>query len=158
VAREKSGVHLTGADSGWPVGDSSEPGYTKNGSGTDDGAKPKAQSVAGGVITDATSANEVQTITPANVTGGSYKLTAGGVQSASIPASAVLPTAATVKTALEACVGAGNVDVTGAAGGVLTVTFKGDLGDTNVAQMTVADSTTGSGHSVTIATQTPGSP
>jgi hypothetical protein len=51
MAVEKSGVHITSADSGWPVGDTAvEPPYTKDGTGTDDEALPEALSVAGGVI------------------------------------------------------------------------------------------------------------
>lgn len=49
---EKSGVHLTGADSGWPVAADAEPDPHKDGTGTDDAALPEAQSVAGGSITD----------------------------------------------------------------------------------------------------------
>lgn len=48
---EKSGVHITGVDSGWPTGAASEPLHVKNGNGTD--GQPKAQSVAANLITDA---------------------------------------------------------------------------------------------------------
>lgn len=52
---ERSGVHLTGEDSGWPVGDEpQEPDPRKTGEGEpddDDSAKPKAESVEDGTIT-----------------------------------------------------------------------------------------------------------
>lgn len=48
---EKSGVHITGVDSGWPTGAASEPLHVKDGTGAD--PSPKAQSVAAGLITDA---------------------------------------------------------------------------------------------------------
>lgn len=46
---EKSGVHLTGADSGWPVGADTEP-HAKDGTGTD--VAENALSVADHVVTD----------------------------------------------------------------------------------------------------------
>lgn len=159
MPKEKSGVHLTGADSGWPVGDETVP-YTKNGSGTDDASKPDALSVADGEITDATSANEVQRITPTSVTGGSYVVHVNGEDTAAIPAGAALPTAASLQSALEALpsIEAGDVLVTGSPGGALTVTFKGQYLHEDVPAMTVTDSTTGSGHAVAVSTITPGSP
>lgn len=86
---------------------------------------------------------EVQTVTLANATGGAYTL-AGSVGIAFDAA------AAAVQAALETVFGAGLVAVTGSAGGPYTVTFDDSLG--NVATMAVVDSTTGSGHSVTVAT------
>lgn len=48
---EKSGVHLTAADSGWPTGNVAvEPDFTKDGTGAD--PHPDAVSVAAGLITD----------------------------------------------------------------------------------------------------------
>ena len=49
---EKSGVHLTGEDSGWPVAADAEPDPKKDGSGDDDAALPNAEEVADGEITD----------------------------------------------------------------------------------------------------------
>lgn len=97
---------------------------------------------------------EVQTIT-IDATGGTYTLTYAGQTTAAIDWDA---TAAEVKAALEALsnIGAGDVTVTGDAGGPYTVTFGGSLGDTNVAEMTATDSLTGGAGTVTIATTTGG--
>lgn len=97
--------------------------------------------------------NEVQTVTEGGSGLTSFTLTYSGQTTASIAAAA---TAATVQTALEALsnIAVGDVTVTGSAGGPYSVTFKGSLAATNVAQMT-ATPTGGSG-TVTIATLTAG--
>ncbi|MEV4767792.1 hypothetical protein [Micromonospora humida] len=97
--------------------------------------------------------DEVQTITQGGSGLTSYTLTYSGQTTASIAQAA---TAAQVQSALEALsnIGAGNVSVTGAAGGPYTVTFQGALADTNVAQMT--STPTGGTGTVTIATTTGG--
>jgi hypothetical protein len=92
--------------------------------------------------------SEVQTITLANATGGTY--TAAGSDPIAFDAAA-----AAVQAALEEVFGTGLVQVTGNAGGPYTVVFDNSLG--NVAAMTIVDSTTGSGHSVTVATTNQGS-
>lgn len=96
-----------------------------------------------------TNTNEVQTVTlTPTPTGGTFTLTYSGQTTSAIAFDA---SAATVDAALEALsnIGAGDVSVTGSAGGPWTVTFTGALAATNVAQMT------GSGAGLTgAATQT----
>jgi len=85
-------------------------------------------------------ASEVQVITLTSTpTGGTFPLSFSGQTTSAIAWNA---SAATVDTALEALanIGAGNLSVTGSAGGPWTVTFAGALANTNVAQMT-GDST-----------------
>lgn len=73
---EKSGVHITGADSGWPVGNTSvEPPHTKAGDGTD--PFPDATAVAAGKITDK-GKDEVQKVTVTGEAGGPYTVTFSG--------------------------------------------------------------------------------
>lgn len=131
---EKSGVHITGADSGWPVGNTSvEPPHTKAGDGTD--PFPDATAVAAGKITDK-GKDEVQKVTVTDATGGTFTLSFGGKTTAGIAYNAP---AKVVGEALEALttIGAGGVTVTGEAGGPYTVTFSGSkFADKNVAQMT----------------------
>ncbi len=153
----KSGIHLTGTDSGWPVAASAEPGRNKDGSGTD--TLPKVSAISAGEVSDEVGTNEVQTVTiTGSPTGGTFTLTWSGQTTAAIAYNAA---SKTVKQALEALsnIGQGDVKVTGSAGGPFTVTFKGDLSGTNVAQMTAsgASLTGGSSPGVTIATQTAGS-
>jgi hypothetical protein len=94
---------------------------------------------------------ETQTVTEGGSGLTSFTLTYAGQTTASIAAAA---TAATVQTRLEALsnIEAGDVAVTGDAGGPYTVTFDADLG--NVAELT-ATPTGGSG-TVTIATTASG--
>ena len=134
---EKSGVHTTGADSGWPVGGANEPPHTKDGTGAD--PFPAVESVAGGVVKDAGD-DEVQVLTFANVEGGTFTLAVGAKTTAAIEWGEAGPTAAALQTAIIglSTVGAGNCVVTGDAGGPYSFTFGGDLVDTNVAQI-VAD-------------------
>jgi len=86
---------------------------------------------------------EVQTVTVANATGGTFTL--AGSDPIDFDA-----TDAEMEAALEEIFGAGLVSVSGPAAGVYTVSFDDSLG--NVATMAAVDSTTGSGHSVTVAT------
>lgn len=97
--------------------------------------------------------DEVQTVTEGGSGLTSFTLTYSGQTTGSIAAAA---TAATVQAALVALsnVGAGNIAVTGAAGGPYTVSFRGTLADTNVAAMTATP--TGGTGTVTIATTTAG--
>lgn len=101
--------------------------------------------------------DEVQTVTVNGApTGGTFTLTFSGQITAAITYNA---TAAAVQSALAALsnVGAGNVAVTGNAGGPYTVKFVGTLANTDVAQMTHTDSLTGgSSPAVAIATTTAG--
>lgn len=131
---ERSGIHITGADSGWPVGSDAEPDPHKDGSGTD--GLPKVTAVTDG---DVTASEEVQTVeqSVAGATGTTFTLTVAGQTTSGIALNA---SAATVKTALEALsnVAPGDVDVQGPAGGPYTITFleAGAFGDTNVAAIT----------------------
>jgi hypothetical protein len=97
------------------------------------------------------STDEVQTITEGGSGLTSYVLHLSGHDTASIAAAA---TAAQVQAAIEALpnVGAGNVSVTGT--GPYTVSFIGELANTDVAQMTATP--TGGTGTVTIATTTAG--
>ena len=151
----KSGIHITGVDSGWPVAAAAEPGRNKDGTGTD--TLPKVTAIVAGEVADEVGTNEVQTVTVTGVpTGGTYTLTYSGQTTAAIAFDA---TSKTVKEALEALsnIGQGDVKVTGSAGGPYTVTFKGDLSGTNVAQLTkTASLTGGTSPDVTIATTTAG--
>jgi len=97
--------------------------------------------------------DEVQTLTVGGSGLTSFTLTFGGQTTAAILAAA---TAAQVQAALEALstIGVGDIAVTGAGGGPWTVTFKGTLANTNVAQLTATP--TGGTGTVTPATTTAG--
>lgn len=89
--------------------------------------------------------NEVQTVTvTGSPTGGTFTLTYDTQTTSALPYNA---TPAAVQTALEALtnIGAGNVTVSGGPlpGTAITVTFKGELANTDVAQMTATSSLTG---------------
>lgn len=91
----------------------------------------------------ASGANEVQTVTiTGSPTGGNFKLTFYGQQTANIAYNAA---AADVLAALEALtkIGEDNVTVTGSAGGPYTVTFVGDLELTSLQLMTASHTFTG---------------
>lgn len=156
---EKSGVHLTGVDSGWPVGAESSPGYAKAGTGVD--GLPHASAVAAGVIAD-TGVDEVQTITiTGSPAGGTITVKLGGSGDPS-DTIAFNASATAVRTALEGSddIAPGDVSVTGANGGPWTITFGGTLADKNVAalQMGTNGLTGGTSPSATFATLTPGTP
>lgn len=108
----------------------------------------------------ATNVNEVQSLTITGTpTGGTFTLTLDGQTTAAIAFNA---TAAAVQTALAALstIGAGNVACTGGPlpGSAVTITFQGDLGGTNVSQITATGSLTGgTTPTVNVATTTPGS-
>lgn len=114
---------------------------------------PLAKITATGLYGPYSVTDEVQTITEGGSGLTSFTLTFSGQTTASIAAAA---TAAQVQSALEALsnIGAGNVSVSGSAGGPYTVNFIGALLDTNVAQMTATP--TGGTGTVTIATTTGG--
>lgn len=97
--------------------------------------------------------DEVQTLTVGGAGLTSFTVTFGGQTTGSIAAAA---TSAIVQTALEALptIGVGNIGVSGGAGGPWTLTFKGTLADTNVAQVTTTP--TGGSGTVTPATSTAG--
>lgn len=112
----------------------------------------------GSTLTSDSATDEVQTVTIALATGGTFTLTFSGQTTSAIAYNA---TAAAVKSALEALsnVGVGDVNVA-KVGSVWTVSFAGALADTNVAQMTAnAASLTGEvgdTPTVTVATSTGG--
>jgi hypothetical protein len=114
---------------------------------------PLGKITASGLYGPYSVTDEVQTVTEGGSGLTSFTLTYSGQTTASIAAAA---TAATVQAAIEALsnVGAGNVSVSGSAGGPYTVTFQGTLADTNVAQMT--STPTGGTGTVTVATTTAG--
>jgi hypothetical protein len=111
---------------------------------------PLAKITASGLYGPYSVTDEVQTVTEGGSGLTSFTLTYSGQTTGSIAA------AATVQAALEALpnIGAGNVSVTGSAGGPYTVSFQGTLADTNVAQMT--STPTGGTGTVTVATVTAG--
>lgn len=91
--------------------------------------------------------NEIQKIAASGtVSGGTYKLSFNGVDSANINHN---DNAATIKTSLEAMstIGTGNVDVTGGAlpSSPVYVEFKGTLANTGVEKLVVKSSLTGGG-------------
>ncbi len=99
--------------------------------------------------------DEVQTLT-VDATGGTFTLTFAGQTTAAIASEA---TAAAVEAALEALsnVAPGDVTVTGAAGGPYTITFGGDLANTNVAAITTdATALTGGAGTAVVTTGTAG--
>jgi hypothetical protein len=102
--------------------------------------------------------NEVQTVTVTGTPdGGTFKLSFGGVVTASL---AYNESSANVQTALLALstIGAGNVAVSGSAGGPFTVTFKNELGGADQALLVLNTNalTGGTAPSVTIVETTPG--
>lgn len=105
--------------------------------------------------------NEVQTVTiTGGPTGGTFRLTWNGQQTAVIAYNA---NAATVQAALEALsnIGVGNVVVGGGPGPATpyTVTFVGQFASENVAQMTATHTFTGgTTPAIAVTTTTPGAP
>jgi hypothetical protein len=101
--------------------------------------------------------NEKQVITVSGATGGNFQLDwDGGGPTANILYDA---SAATVQTALETLsnITAGDVEVTGAAGGPWTVEFKGNYLATNVAQISITDiDLTGTTPTTNVTTTRPG--
>lgn len=97
--------------------------------------------------------DEVQVLTVGGSGLTSFTVTFGGQTTGAIVAAA---TAAQVQTALEALstIGVGNVLVTGSASGPWTLTFRGALADTDVAQVTTTP--TGGSGTVTPSTSTAG--
>jgi len=110
--------------------------------------------IGGPTITDSDGVDEVQVVTISGApTGGSFKLTFQGQQTATIAYNAA---AATVESALEALsnLAPADVAVAGSAGGPYTVTFSGVFAHTDVGLMT-ADATGltgGTSPSVAVAT------
>ncbi len=110
-------------------------------------------------LTTGTATNEVQTVTITGTpTGGTFRLTYGGQQTATIAYNAI---AGAVQTALEALsnIGVGDVTVGGGPGPgtPYTVTFGGSLAATDVTVMTASHSFTGgTSPNIAVTTTTPG--
>lgn len=103
----------------------------------------------------ASATNEVQTVTiTGSPTGGTFTLTFGGNTTTGIAFNAAATAVQSALVAL-ASIGAGNVTVTGSAGGPYTVTFGGTLAGTNVAQMTTSGASLTGGSSPASAVTTP---
>lgn len=97
--------------------------------------------------------SEVQTLTfTAPATAGTYTLSYQGTPTTALAFGALAPA---IQTALQTVVGAGNVLVTGSAGGPFTITFAGDLANTNVQQL-VPNNASLTGGPAVITTATPG--
>jgi hypothetical protein len=96
--------------------------------------------------------NEVQTVTFAATTGGTFTLTWAGETTSAVAWGTSGPSAATVQAALVALhsITADDITVTGSAGGPYTATFRGQYAGTNVAQMTSDASSLTSGTTATI--------
>jgi hypothetical protein len=110
---------------------------------------------AGTILGELVGTDEVQTVTiPTNNTGGTFTITYSGQTTSALAYNA---TAAQVQAALEALsnIGPGNIQVTLAAG-VYTLTFRGTLGQTNVAAVTTTPSLTGGTNTAAVATGTGG--
>jgi hypothetical protein len=104
-------------------------------------------------------ADETQTLTRTS-TGGTITLDFDGEVTATIPATAAGFTAAAVQAALDALdnVDEGDITVTGAAGGPLTLSFAGGQYDsTNVPQV-IVDNTLATGGTIVAATTLAGDP
>jgi hypothetical protein len=102
-------------------------------------------------------ANEVQTVTRNNASGGSFTLSFDGATTGSIAWNA---SSGTMQTALQSLstIGAGNVSVSGG-GSSWTVSFVGQLAATNVPAMTDNDNNLwGYGASINVTTTSPGIP
>lgn len=142
---ERSGIALNAGDSGWPVAAAAEAQPHKDGTGAD--PHPKAVSVTDGVVDAAT---EEQRVT-VDATGGTYKLTFSGQQTAAIAYDA---TAAAVQSALEALsnIAPGDVFVSLLSAGAYTVRFAGTLTGDQPAITTDSTSLTGGAHTATVDT------
>lgn len=131
---ERSGIHTTGADSGWPVGGDAEPDPKKDGSGVDD--LPKVTAVEDGKVV---AAEEEQTVTDTGGDAGtSFTLTFKGQTTGALNKDTATHTQ--VQTALEALsnIVPGDVEVTGDAGGPWDIRFleDGAYGEEDLAAIT----------------------
>lgn len=112
----------------------------------------------GSTLTTDAATDEVQVVTVADATGGTFTLTYSGQTTSAIAYNA---TAAALTEALEELsnIGEGDIGV-GRSGSVYTVSFMGSLADTNVAQLTADDSSLtgeeGDTPTVTVSTTTAG--
>lgn len=153
MGAERSGIHLTGADSGWPVGAAGEPAPHKDGTGAD--PFPAATAVADSEVVS----NERQKVV-IDATGGTADWTYDGQTAAAVSATA---NAAAVQAALIALSNIGPSDVVvsggpGNNGGTAPyyVTFQGTLADEDVEELVVDDTNlTGGAASATVSTIAP---
>ncbi|HEY5315711.1 MAG TPA: autotransporter-associated beta strand repeat-containing protein, partial [Pirellulales bacterium] len=102
--------------------------------------------------------NESQTITISGATNGTFTLTWDGETTSALAYNAPATGTGSVQSALAALnfIGAGNVSVTGNAGGPYTVTFQGTLGNQVVPPITATRSLSGTAPTLGIYTSTAG--
>jgi hypothetical protein len=114
----RSGIHLTGEDSGWPVAADAEPEPHKDGTGAD--PWPDAEAYVDGTVTASGEVREVEK-TDEGAT-ENFTLTFDGQTTGNIDDDA---SAATVETALVALsnIAPADIDVSGPDGGPWTITF-----------------------------------
>lgn len=131
---ERSGIHTTGADSGFPVAGTAEAQPHKNGSGTDDSKLPKANEVLAGVV-HATTEVQIATIT-GFVEGTKATFSFDGQTTSELSPGA---SASTLQTALRALsnIGPEDVVVSGENGGPYRIVFQEELEDVDVKQLTI---------------------
>ena len=108
------------------------------------------------VVADGAESAEVQTVTLANATGGTFTLTYKGQTTGGVAYNAAASAVQTAVTGLTT-VGSGNATVSGSAGGPYTITFDSGLGNVDQLQADGA-SLTGTSPTVTVATSGGGSP
>lgn len=99
--------------------------------------------------------SEVQRVAVPTATGGTFTLTFNGEQTSAIAYNAASTAVASALVALPS-IGAGNVAVTGSAGGPYTVTFQGALAEMNVGQITGSGASLTPAGTVTVTTTTQG--
>jgi hypothetical protein len=131
---ERSGIHVTGKDSGWPVAADTEPDPHKDGSGVDD--LPKVEGVAKGVVT---AGEEVQEVADEGGDAATtFTLTFSGQTTSALNRDTA--TAGQVETALVALsnIAPADIDVTGPTGGPWAIRFleDGAYGGVNVPAIT----------------------
>ena len=115
------------------------------------GQRVYLSATAGKLSTFVAPVKEVQTVTVSGTpTGGSYKLSLDGEETASIAFDAA---ASAVQSALEALanVGVGGVAVTGSAGGPYTVTFQNQNAGDNVSLLVISTNALTGGTAPTVA-------
>lgn len=127
MADHRSGIHLTGEDSGYPVAAPAEQEPHKDGTGADPWPHAEAIDGSGNV----TASGEVQQVTDSGGATSNFTLTVGGQTTSNL--NKTTATAAQVKTAIEALssVEVDDFTVSGPTGGPWTIaaTETGQFGD-----------------------------
>ena len=116
--------------------------------------------IGSGNATVARSPNEIETVTLANATGGTFTLSFTGTFANTVATQTTSPivfnaSTAEVQSALQALpgIGAGNVTVQQDTNGKYVITFQGALGNQDIRQLTAdASGLTGAGPTVTVST------